>query len=91
MLVVKRRVGERIVIGGSIKVVVLDVRGASVKLGIEAPDEVAINRPDLREGSSKLHARKKHAVAEEGTMGEDQNGADYDDDDSWHDRNGRAP
>lgn len=50
MLVLSRKVGERLVIGGNITVVVNRVAGNRVTLGIEAPDTVRIVRGEL-EGS----------------------------------------
>jgi carbon storage regulator len=47
MLVLRRKVEEAIVLDGSIRVVVLAVEGERVKLGIEAPDRVAIVREEL--------------------------------------------
>ena len=45
MLVLTRKVGESIVIGDGITVRVLEV-GGRVRLGIEAPRDVSITRPD---------------------------------------------
>ncbi len=45
MLVLTRKVGESIVIGDGITVRVLEV-GGRVRLGIEAPQDVSITRPD---------------------------------------------
>jgi carbon storage regulator len=47
MLVLSRKVGERLVIGGNITVVVNRVAGNRVTLGIEAPDTVRIVRGEL--------------------------------------------
>lgn len=47
MLVLNRKQGERVVIGGNVFVTVLDVRGDRVKLGFEGPGEVAIHREEL--------------------------------------------
>ena len=47
MLVLTRKVGESIVIGDGIVVRVLET-GGRVRLGIEAPRDVAITRPDAR-------------------------------------------
>jgi carbon storage regulator len=40
-------VGESLVIDGSIIVQILDVRGSSIRIGIEAPEEVLIVRSEL--------------------------------------------
>ena len=47
MLVLSRRVGEKLVIGDNITVVVNRMAGNRVSLGIEAPDDVRIVRGEL--------------------------------------------
>ena len=47
MLVLSRRMNESIVINHDIEVVVLEIQGNQVRLGFEAPAEVAIQRKDL--------------------------------------------
>ena len=47
MLVLGRRVGESIVISGEITVTVLEVRGEMVRVGIDAPRSVAVQRAEL--------------------------------------------
>ena len=47
MLVLTRRVGERVRIGSDVEVVVLEVRGREVRLGVAAPATVAIHREEL--------------------------------------------
>jgi carbon storage regulator len=47
MLVLSRRPGETIVIGGTIRVTVLGVRGNQVRLGFTAPAEVVVTRAEL--------------------------------------------
>jgi carbon storage regulator len=47
MLVLSRKLNEAIVIDGSIRIVVVGVRGNHVRLGIEAPDRVGIYREEL--------------------------------------------
>ena len=49
MLVLSRRVGEAIVIGEDMRVVVLEVRGDLVRLGIEAPRHVTVHRKEVFE------------------------------------------
>lgn len=49
MLVLTRRIGETILIGQDIEVVVLEAYGSQVRLGIEAPREVTILREELVE------------------------------------------
>lgn len=48
MLVLSRRVGEEIYLDdGDISLMVVDVRGGAVRIGITAPDDVAIRRGEL--------------------------------------------
>jgi carbon storage regulator len=49
MLVLSRRRDERILIGDDIEIVVVEVRGEKVRLGINAPTEIAVHRAELRE------------------------------------------
>jgi carbon storage regulator len=44
MLILTRRVGETLVIGDDVNVTVLGVRGNQVRLGVDAPKEVAVHR-----------------------------------------------
>jgi carbon storage regulator len=48
MLVIRRRMGETLCIGGEIEVEVLAVTGSQVKLGIRAPREVPVVRREIR-------------------------------------------
>ena len=49
MLVLTRRVGESIHVGGEIRFTVLAVKGQNVKMGILAPKDVAIHREEVYE------------------------------------------
>jgi carbon storage regulator len=44
MLVLSRKIGERIFIEPGIEIAVVEVRGGRVRIGIEAPDDVRIRR-----------------------------------------------
>ncbi len=46
-LVLTRGVGEKIVIGGNVKVEVAAIRGQKVRIAIEAPKDVRINREEV--------------------------------------------
>ncbi|MCC6262952.1 MAG: carbon storage regulator [Bryobacterales bacterium] len=48
MLITRRKVGEALLIGDSIEVVVLEVNQGRVKLGVSAPAEVAVERKEWR-------------------------------------------
>jgi carbon storage regulator len=47
VLVITRKIGERICLGDDVTVTVLDIVGSSVRLGIEAPKEVPIYRHEI--------------------------------------------
>jgi carbon storage regulator len=47
MLVLSRKLGEKIVIDNEVFVTILDVRGDVVKLGVEAPKHVMVHREEI--------------------------------------------
>ncbi|GMA35631.1 MULTISPECIES: carbon storage regulator CsrA [Demequina] len=49
MLVLSRRIGERLVIGDDIVLTVIDVRSDGVRLGIDAPRHVKVSRAEILE------------------------------------------
>ena len=52
MLVLTRRIGEEIVIAGNIRVMVVGVRGRTIRLGVSAPSSVHVVRRELLAGCS---------------------------------------
>jgi carbon storage regulator len=49
MLILTRRVGETVMVGQDITVTVLEVKGNQVRLGINAPKNVAVHREEIFE------------------------------------------
>lgn len=49
MLVLTRKVNQSIVIGDTVEVVVLEVRGEQVRLGIRAPRDVSVHRKEIHD------------------------------------------
>ncbi len=49
MLVLSRKVGDRIHIGSDIAVTIVKVSGGTVRIGVEAPPHMAIVRDELKE------------------------------------------
>jgi carbon storage regulator len=47
MLVLSRKIGERVVVGDGIQVTVVAVKGNQVRLGFVAPEEVLIRREEI--------------------------------------------
>ena len=48
MLVLERRVGESILIGPNVRVTVAKICDGAVRLGIEAPKDVPVDREEVR-------------------------------------------
>lgn len=53
MLVLSRKKNESIVINDDVKIVVVEIRGDKVRLGIEAPKEVPVHRNEVYEAIRK--------------------------------------
>lgn len=63
MLVLSRQKNEAIMIGADIRIIVADVRGDKVRIGIEAPATISVHREEIydriqREG--KDHVDRRH-------------------------------
>jgi len=58
MLILTRRVGETVVIGGNIEITVLGMKGGQVRLGVKAPRDVSVHREEIIE-----RIRREHEVA----------------------------
>ncbi len=47
MLILTRRVGETLMVGDDVTVTVLEVKGNQVRIGINAPKDVAVHREEI--------------------------------------------
>ena len=63
MLILTRRVGETVVIGNDVTVTVLGVKGNQVRLGVNAPREVAVHREEIYERIQGEQPAKEVKVA----------------------------
>lgn len=61
MLILTRRVGETLMVGDDVTVTVLGVKGNQVRIGVNAPKEVAVHREEIYE-----RIRKEKAAQAEG-------------------------
>ncbi len=66
MLVLSRKVGERVLIGDRIAVTIVRVNGNGVRLGIEAPPEMVVVREEL---AQRAAAEAASAVADAASVG----------------------
>jgi len=58
MLILTRRVGEAVMIGDTVKIVILGVKGSQVRIGIAAPKDLPVHREEIYE---RIRAEKKEA------------------------------
>ena len=67
MLILSRRAGETVMVGSDITITVLGVKGNQVRIGINAPKEVAVHREEIYERiqSEKAAERAEKAAGED--------------------------
>ena len=61
MLILTRRVGETLMVGDEVTVTVLGVKGNQVRIGINAPKEIAVHREEIYE---RIKAEQGNGSAE---------------------------
>jgi len=70
MLVLSRKKDESIVINNDITIVVVEIRGDKVRLGVEAPREVPVHRREVFEAINRGEAVDLPAVASSAEEGQ---------------------
>ena len=63
MLVLSRKVGDRIVIDETIEVTVVRIHGNRVTLGVAAPRHVSVNRPAVQKSTEDGHSERQIPAA----------------------------
>lgn len=63
MLVLSRRKNESIIINNDITIVVVEIRGDKVRLGVEAPKEVPVHRREVYDAIKRLDLLEKEGSA----------------------------
>ena len=58
MLVLSRQRNESIIIGDNVEVIIVDVRGDKVRLGITAPKNIPVHRKEVYEPIQREKARQ---------------------------------
>jgi carbon storage regulator len=60
MLILTRRLGESLSIGDDVKLTVLSIKANQVRIGIEAPKDVSIQRTELLERNQEEENKKEN-------------------------------
>jgi carbon storage regulator len=61
MLILSRRVGEKLIIGENVTITILGVKGNQIRIGIDAPRDIQVNREEIFQRILKKRAELKIA------------------------------
>jgi carbon storage regulator len=66
MLILKRKQGQAIDVGDDVRIILQDIRGGQVKIGILAPKDIRIKRSEISEGieQENIRAACSHSVTD---------------------------
>ncbi len=64
MLVLTRKIGQKLIIGDKIEITILETWGDSVKIGIQAPRDVSVYREEIYAEIRKANEQATQAVVD---------------------------
>lgn len=63
MLILTRRLGEALIVGEDIVMTILGIKGGQVRVGIDAPKNISIDREEVR--LKKIESQKNKVITED--------------------------
>jgi carbon storage regulator len=78
MLILTRRVGETVMIGNDVTVTILGVKGNQVRVGVNAPRDVAVHREEIFERIKREERGEGSSARPAVAMNGNSNGLEHD-------------